>query len=190
MPWFLQLPPRRSPLLISWLQWPLDLDSGVPQTVVQETILGRLPVPGHWLDSRLRHTFQLVKEVSLLVQEHQPEGQASGMAQISGLWAALKKCRIWTLILVFPLCLVPTHQNLTESNLYNFSGAPVFVTVTQLILSDHLASRGLCLCSHKTEEHCIAKCCCLRVWLQNSLNLKYWDSSFRDIDKSWSIFNY
>lgn len=47
----------------------------------RETVLGRLSLPGHCKDRRLKHTISLSKkEAYLLVQDLWPEGQDSDLA--------------------------------------------------------------------------------------------------------------
>ena len=50
---------------------------------IGETVLGRLPLPGHCTDSKLKHTPRLSeKEAYMLVQELWSEGQVSGLAPL------------------------------------------------------------------------------------------------------------
>lgn len=60
-----------------------------------EMVLVRLLLPGHCTDCELRRIPSLaVKKASLLLLEHQLEGQTSGLAHLVAYRAALKECRL------------------------------------------------------------------------------------------------
>ena len=83
--WFSQLPPREH-FLIAWLWSPWACVSGSHGTVtIKDSILGRLPPPGHCTDSWLKHILSLSeKEACLHIQKLWPVGQASGLVLLQG----------------------------------------------------------------------------------------------------------
>lgn len=141
MPLFLQLPPRRSPL-ITWLQWPLGLDSWVPQImVVQETILGRLP-SARALNRQQTEAHLPVYERGFIASPGASAWRPGFRfgTHLTDYVAALKKCRLWTPSWCSPSALLQLTI-ISLKRAYVLFWSPRKVTVTQLILPDHLASR-------------------------------------------------
>lgn len=74
---------QRTPLRLSFSGGQQGLYSCIPWDRNKETILGWLQTLRHYAEKRLKHTPSLSgKETYLLVLEHQPEWQVSGLAKL------------------------------------------------------------------------------------------------------------
>lgn len=72
---------------------------------IRETVLGRLSLPGHCTERKLRHSPSFYqKEAYLLVQELWPEEQA-GLAHLQGLWRGSPRMEARVTIFVLFPCL-------------------------------------------------------------------------------------
>lgn len=104
-----------------------------------ETVLGRLPPPGHCAHSRLRHTPQSFCEEDLFARPGALAWRAGfNLTQIY--WTTKLLSRILGCG-AFPL----PYSSLLASprkELICLSRAPIFVTTTQATLPDHLASKA------------------------------------------------
>ena len=115
-----------------WRPWGLAMLGSTGLEQLGETVLGRLPAPGHCPDSRLKHTPSLsVKETSLLDWELWPEGKflvrhVTRGLQRSSQGMKVSRCNLCT------ICLPPSSSLVSSrKELISLSGSPMFAAATR-----------------------------------------------------------
>lgn len=167
VPWFLQLPPRRSPLdllapVAIGLGFRGPTDCGSPRDNSWQATSARA------LTRQQTEAHFPVYERGLIACPGAPVWR-TGFRYVTRLvdyGAALKKCRIWTPSWCSPSALFQLTR-ISQKVAYTLFWSPSFCDCHSTDTAWSPSQQGLCLCSHRTEEHCIL------------LNAAAWGSGFK-----------